>query len=113
MSESIKAPEGASKKVTLETGRVLYFRAPKFSDLRQASQIASNDGGFEPLKYLEEIIQILAIALYRNNGEEVDITNKNKFFDETLTLGEGQQLLQNPELLGIELKKKAPKVEAL
>ena len=111
MSET-QWPEGATKKITLETGRVIFLRKPKFSDIRQATMAANpSSGSFDPLGYMMEMTQLLVVELRRNNGEKVDLTNKATFFDKTLTFEEGQQLLQNPEVLGLELKKNPPKVE--
>lgn len=111
MSEEKKYPL-ATRKVTFATGRKMLFRDPKFSDIRQAGAKASR-GGFDPMGFLAEQIRIIAVALLRKNGEEVDITNRDKLFEEILTYAEGQQLLQNPNCLGLELETTEPEVEML
>lgn len=113
-SEKSKWPEGAKREVVLETGRILYLRDPKFSDMRQASQIGTNESGsLDPIVWICEMIQLMTLSLKRANGEDVDITNRAKFFDDILSFDECQQLIQNPEILGLSLKKNPPVVKVL
>lgn len=114
MADNNQVPKGAKRKVTLDTGRILYFREPKFSDVRQASQIATSpQGAFDSMVCAQELVQLLCVGVKRKNGEYVDITNKDKFFDEILSFDEASQILQNPDVIGLDLKKKPPEVEKL
>ena len=110
----IKTPEGAKVKVTLDTGRVLFFRESTFRDMRLASEISTkSEGNFDAWEYVMEIVKSTIIALHRKNGEAVDINNREKLFDEILTKDEGVQIILNPETVGINLKKNPPKMEML
>ena len=107
-------PTGSKREVVLETGRILYLRGPKFSDMRQASQVGTTkEGSLDPIVWICEMIQLMTLSLKRANGEEVDLTNRAKFFDDILTFDECQQLIQNPEILGLSLKKSPPAVKVL
>ena len=105
--------KSSDRKITLDTGRVVFVRKPKWSDVRQASAIATSKGSFDPMTYLQELITLIITGLFRANGEQVDITNKAGLFDKILDVSEAQQMSNNPASLGIELEKKAPKVELL
>ena len=109
----MKIPKNAKVEVELETGRKVYLREPKMSDQRIASRIASQDGSFSALAYIEEMIKLLILALYRKNGEEVDITNRDKMMDDILTYAEVQQLMKKAAELGISLEKKDPVIRYL
>ena len=109
----MKTPKGTKYKRKLETGRIICFREPTWSDQRMASEIATKDGVFKPMRFVEEMIQLMCIGLFRKNGEPVDISNKEKFFDDILTYGEANQLIQHPNSFGLSLEKKSPKVEPL
>ena len=105
-------PKGAKYRVKFETGRVLYCREPKFSDMRNAAQMASDGvGGIQALAYLTAQIQSQVLALHRNNGEPVDITNRAALFDNILDYSEARQLVEYPQLIGHSMKKKPPQVQ--
>ena len=107
-------PKGAKYKVVLETGRVMYFREPRWGDLRNAAQMSSDSSSQgQAFGYLEGIISAQALALFRANGEEVDITDRANLFGKILTLAECLQLSQHPQAIGIDMEKKSPEVTIL
>ena len=110
----MQIPKGTKYKITLDTGRIICLKEISFRDFRIASQSnTSEEGNLDGLGMLEELTKSSILALFRANGESVDITNREKLFDEILTLEESIQLTTHPENFGLVLKKKAPKLEVL
>ena len=108
-------PQNAHRKITLCTGRVLFLRKPTFKDFRlaaQASKVAGQETRDE-IKFFEEQFIMVLLELRRKNGEKVDFTTRDKFFDEILTDEEAFQLVQNPQITGLTDEKKNPPVVEL
>ena len=93
-------PKDTKYKITLDTGRVICFKELSFRDFRLASQAnTTDDGNLDGLGMVEELAKSNVLALFRANGESVDITNREKLFDDILTLEESIQITTHPENL--------------
>lgn len=83
MSIEIKAPEGAKSKVTVSTGKVIFFRQPKIIDYEQACRTArSKDRGLDEILLLKDFAERLIIAVYRKNAERIIIHNTKNILRE-------------------------------
>ena len=72
MSKEIKAPEGAKSKVTVSTGKVIFFREPKILDYEQATRKAKlKDGGIDEILLMKDFAQRLIVGVYRKNGDRI------------------------------------------
>ena len=104
-------PKGSARKIDLESGRVLYLREPKYADMKQAARIATTESGLDGMSFLEEMVALIALELHDKNGNSVDISKKNNFFDSHFTWDEIQQMSQHQDTLGVSIPKKKPEVE--
>ena len=106
-------PEGSQYRIELLTGRVLFCSKPKLKYLRQVGEMSGINAVQNPLAYMAEVISLQAVALFRANGDEVDITNRKALMEEILSFDEAMQVVNNPNLIGLELEKKIPIVTSL
>ena len=107
-----KEPKKWDYKVTLDSGRIVYTRSPTWGDVESVSSLVKNEKGeTNEIAFLREMFTNVILALQRNNGEFVDLTNRNELFSKILTFDEAAQIAFNGEELGLVIKKNPPKVE--
>ena len=114
--EDVKRPEGkphgADKKVTLDSGRVVFFRKATMKHQRMATEYAAKQHNQDAFQLALEFLWLLFIELRRVNGEAVNVSSKDELFEKVLTLEEANQLIFAADSI-IGLQKKTPKVESL
>ena len=105
-------PDGADKKVTLDSGRVVFFRKATMKHQRMATEYAAKQHNQDAFQLALEFLWLLFIELRRVNGDKVNVLSKDDLFEKVLTLDEANQLIFSADSI-IGLQKKTPKVESL
>lgn len=111
MENKVKAPEGAKSKVTVSTGKQIYFREPKVIDYEQATRKARlKDGGIDEIVLMKDFAQRLIIAVYRKNNDRIILHDTSRLLREEGTFNY-QEIIEitncvSELLAGIEKKGK-------
>ena len=72
MEKKLEVPAGAKSKITVSTGKQIFFREPKIIDYEQATRRAKlKEGGIDEILLMKDFAQRLIIAVYRKNGERI------------------------------------------